>query len=403
MVSTRSSSSTASPNTRSSTSKRTISRPSTYSSPTRSSTSKRTAHSSPSRSSNSSPSSASSRRTRTSNPALEAKHAQLYPATARLGIKGNKTVKRSTVRDMVHTGLESRSPLPPDDLRLPSNYGGHNLSGFLLATGYESRDRTKAGGYYQVCRGCPTCSRARRRRVFHRTPPLSADILAQPELQLLFDARDELYPTPRVSNQQSAAEATTSPSPSPYPSPSPSPTLVFSSSPPPELQRSPSLPPPLHQAQTLHFDYGGYGGAHYSPTGEILVPRSDASDLDLDDLQYPSVQPAPQQPVFVVAVPILLVAWYSTGVDPIITLVHPQANANSTHIGELMLADYRDALAGLGLAWSTKIERFLDVTDHWIPMEWEYRMPIYGRNKVIYIRAEGVDVTPPDHFLDLLL
>ncbi|KAJ6470131.1 hypothetical protein C8R47DRAFT_1222764 [Mycena vitilis] len=395
MVSTRSSS-TASPNTRS---RKTISRPFTYSSPIRSSTSKKASHSSVSRSSNSSPSSASSRRTRTSKPSLEAKHAQLYPATARLGIRGAKTFKRSTVRDMVHKGLKDRSPLPPNDLRLPSNYGGHNLSGFLLATGYQSRDRTKAGGYYQVCRGCAACSRARRRRVFQRTPPLSADILAQPELQLLFDARDELYPTPRVSNQQSAAEAT----PSPRLSPSPSPTLVLSSSPSPELQRSPSLPPPLHQGQTLHFDYGGYGGAHYSSTGEILAPRSEASDLDLDDLRYPSVQPEPQQPVFDVAVPILLIAWYSTGADPIIILVHPRANANSVHVGELMLTDYRDALAGLGLASTTKIERFLDVSDHWIPMEWEYRMPIYGRNRVIYIRAEGVHVTPPDHFLDLLL
>ncbi|KAJ6552370.1 hypothetical protein B0H10DRAFT_2202074 [Mycena sp. CBHHK59/15] len=352
-------------------------------------------------------SSASARRRR-----LEAKHTQLYPTTARLGIRGTKAVKRRIVQRRILEKLELFSPYPPEDLALPYNHQGHRLTAMRLRSGYTQNDRWFAGSYHQVCTGCPRC--VTKKRVFVRVDPLPHHILEQPELKALFDARTELYPT---TGGTTTASIPTAPSPSPSPSPAPAPSPPASPSPvPAPLPADPAakeaelpIPPHTPMRQTLHFHYGGYGGvdAHYSPAGEILVPDSDSND-PIGDLQYPPTEPI--EIALDVCTPVLLIAWYlnadTSCTNTICTMVYPRAKEDENPftaciIANLVLQDFLDSLEARGLPHGSQIQRFLDATSHWVPACWDDEIPIFGRNRVIYIRTVGLDVTPPDHFVEL--
>ncbi|KAJ7658402.1 hypothetical protein DFH06DRAFT_1327687 [Mycena polygramma] len=187
----------------------------------------------------------------------------------------------------------------------------------------------------------------------------------------------------------------TAPSPSPSPPPA-SPASISAEQPePPHI--------PLHQ--TLHFHYGGYGGvdAHYSPAGEILTSHQSESDDPIGDLQYlPEI-------ALDLCTPVLLVVFYENAEDGCVhtfyTMVYPRDTPEedlfSCTVGTLVLDDFLNGLEAKGVPTNAPIERFLDATNTWVRADWKDNIPIYGRNRVFYIRTLGLHITPPDHFLEL--
>ncbi|KAJ7923274.1 hypothetical protein B0H13DRAFT_2316658 [Mycena leptocephala] len=353
---------------------------------------------------------------------LEAKHSVLYPITTNtLGIKGVKAEKRRLVQRGLARRLEVLSPRPPPSLLLPYDYQGHCLTGFVLRTGAKNHDLESAGAWVQPCTGCATC-KGRKKRVFVHVPALPPHLLADAQLELWAMARYELYPiqrTPSASTSTSAAlTADLSPSPSPEPSPTPSPlTLPDESTSIIAAHQSPSppaadadLPSPLPSPltadiplqQSLNYYYGGYGAveAHYSPAGEILVPTHDGNFHDRG-------RRSPSRGIVLdVCTPVMVCIWYSTPegtVEFFWKLLHPRADeSKSFRIGELVLADYREMLWEMGLPSGVRLERYLDSVDSWLSILWTHGIPIFGKNKVVFLRTVGLDVTPPDHFINLL-
>ncbi|KAJ7448858.1 hypothetical protein B0H11DRAFT_2247497 [Mycena galericulata] len=346
---------------------------------------------------------------------LEAKHAILYPVTFSLRITGSKAVKRRTVQSRLHAMIEVYSPRPE---ALPHNYQGHRLTGLFLNTGYTSKNDELAGMWSHKarkshvinisftnkaiqCEGCDVavCSKEKP-RFFNVVGPLPPHIRSLAPLEKLFRARAELWPKRRTRTAKKPTFPPPSPSPSPSPTPSPEPREA---SPLFEVEdamagrsASPQTPPPH---RTLHFDYGGYGTYHYSPVGDILVPTSvsdsrprvlvEDSDSDEEgELQYP---PGPGNVILDICMPVVLFA------------CHVSPPPGSINIGDVILEDFRLGLEAVGLPVGTEIQRFLDAANHWTSTTWDAPIPIFGRNKVIYIRTLGVHVTPPDHFYELLL
>ncbi|KAJ6563163.1 hypothetical protein B0H10DRAFT_2239629 [Mycena sp. CBHHK59/15] len=187
---------------------------------------------------------------------------------------------------------------------------------------------------------------------------------------------------------------TPAPTPTPAPMPAPAPVAAEEAA----IERSTSPQTPI---RALHFDYRGYsGGIHYSPEGYIVpsthsqpnVLFSDSDDEE-GELQYLDV-----------CTPVLLFAWYNSDEPPIQTMVYPRLDQPGTLcIGEVILQDFREGLHALGLPVGSQIQRFLDVMDYWSSIDvWTNPIPVFGRNKVIYIKTVGIDITPPDHFFELL-
>ncbi|KAJ6605151.1 hypothetical protein B0H10DRAFT_2195525 [Mycena sp. CBHHK59/15] len=200
-------------------------------------------------------SSASARRRR-----LEAKHTQLYPTTARLGIRGTKAVKRRIVQRRILEKLELFSPYPPEDLALPYNHQGHRLTAMRLRSGYTQNDRWFAGSYHQV--------------YSYGSIPLA---LASPA------------PAP-------------SPPASPSPVPAPCPLILR-----PRKRSSHSSPHPDAPKHSTSITEVMVVLMRISPAGEILVPDSDSND-PIGDLQYPPTEPI--EIALDVCTPVLLIAWY---------------------------------------------------------------------------------------------
>ncbi|KAJ6541107.1 hypothetical protein B0H10DRAFT_2203562 [Mycena sp. CBHHK59/15] len=168
-------------------------------------------------------SSASARRRR-----LEAKHTQLYPTTARLGIRGTKAVKRRIVQRRILEKLELFS---------------HRLTAMRLRSGYTQNDRWFAGSYHQV--------------YSYGSIPLALAL--------------------------ACARALPSGLPSPVPAPLPADPAAKEA----ELP----IPPHTPMRQTLHFHYGGYGGvdAHYSLRGKFwFLTPTPTTPLETSSTRPPS-------------------------------------------------------------------------------------------------------------------
>lgn len=87
-------------------------------------------------------------------------------------------------------------------------------------------------------------------------------------------------------------------------------------------------------------------------------------------------------------------------------MVQPRLNegpGEHIRLGDVVLQDFKAGLEVAGFPPGVLIERFVDTTDNWVRFYWNWPISIYGRNKVIYIKAAGLDVTPPpDHFIELI-
>ncbi|KAJ7731874.1 hypothetical protein B0H16DRAFT_1733061 [Mycena metata] len=348
--------------------------------------------------------------------ALEQKHATLYPLTIKLGITGPKHIKRREVQRLIRILLELHSPRPPPSAALPYGHQGHCVEGMQLNTGAKSGNDSVAGSWIQPCGGdCKHgCSKANH-AIFVITPPLPAATLADEQFQKLFRARKELYPA-RRSPRKTVKRPFFPPLPPVFePSPSPPPP---SSSPPP-LSSSPMeddlslfgdvimrqsqspVPGPSHLNETLRFDNGGYGGAHYSPTGSILRGWEPAE---------PSVfaaSPSPENVVFDASTPVAIIVWLDSGA-PLRGKGFPRVDPDAQHIrlGKLHLMDCKSALQRLGVPAGAHLERFVDTSSpllrSWVPITWEETISIYGRDKVVYLKTQDRYVALPDHSFELL-
>ncbi|KAJ7742537.1 hypothetical protein B0H16DRAFT_1728075 [Mycena metata] len=219
----------------------------------------------------------------------------------------------------------------------------------------------------------------------------------------IFRARKELYPA-RRSPRKTVKRPFFPPLPPVFePSPSPPPP---SSSPPP-LSSSPMeddsslfgdvimrqsqspVPGPSHLNETLRFDNGRYGGAHYSPTGSILRGWEPAEPSDLMPvLQSQSLSGLIGAPLRGKGFP---------RVDP---------DAQHIRLGKLHLMDCKSALRRLGVPAGAHLERFVDTSSpllrSWVPITWEETISIYGRDKVVYLKTQDRYVALPDHSFELL-
>jgi len=85
--------------------------------------------------------------------------------------------------------------------------------------------------------------------------------------------------------------------------------------------------------------------------------------------------------------------------------VHPRVNdaePAAFRLGQVVLEDYRAAFVAAGFSVQSHIQRYLEPNGVWITVPWSTdAVGVFGLNKVIYLRNPGVNVTPPDHVLEL--
>ncbi|KAJ6618957.1 hypothetical protein B0H10DRAFT_1947168 [Mycena sp. CBHHK59/15] len=250
--------------------------------------------------------------------------------------------KRALLRRL-RSVLENYSPRPQADL--PWDHQGHDLGIPIMNTGGKSRNDLVAGSWVQVCGG--------------------------------------------LVAEEAAIERSTS---------------------------------PQTPIRALHFDYRGYsGGIHYSPEGYIgpsthSQPNVLVSDSDDEEgeLQYPRTLLWMSAPQFCYLPGTMYV--HSSYPYLLTHQNYPERRATYPNDGLSTLGSawdppyWRGHPAGLqggplcaGTPVGSQIQRFLDVTDYWSSIDvWTNPIPVFGRNKVIYIKTVGIDITPPDHFFELL-
>ncbi|KAJ7901473.1 hypothetical protein B0H13DRAFT_1882985 [Mycena leptocephala] len=310
------------------------------------------------------------------------------------------------------------SPYPSANLILPQNYRGHDVSYPQINT------IQQPGGYRQVCMGCPKCPA--KKKIFFIVPGLPLDVLQSGILGRLARARAELMPIPRL--QISTASISVSPASSPSPSaptavspshtasplPASSPLAPSSRATTPEAE-TPARATPVHDP--LRFDFGGYGGLHYSPEGNILFSAATtAADIDMSsddglELQYPSeAQPQPPSAqdnrILDLTNPVHIFSWDIDGFPPIQIVAYPRIpqddEAHRFRVGEVVLEEYRAVLEAAGFAVQSHIQRYLAPSNIWVTVPWStYTVSVYGPNTIVYLRNPGMDVTVPDHVLEL--
>ncbi|KAJ7138605.1 hypothetical protein C8R46DRAFT_1234407 [Mycena filopes] len=379
----------------------------------------------------SSPSSSSSRQSGRSSAVLEASHAKLYPLATKLGLVGDKKAKRRDLERRITQIVELFSPKPPPTVLLASDHQGHRLSGMRLSTGQTSGNDAHAGSWVQSCeKDCRHgCSRWNYRS-FVVAGPLPPSILNLPELQDLFRVRAELRPVPRpvvtvkkpsyprpASEAPSVSSAASDAAPadldafpalSPLHDPAPGPSQFTD-------ERSPS---PQTPHRSLRFDFGGYGGAHYSPEGYILHPPAfhvrgpDASGSNVDNgpaaIAAQSIAAAPSI-VFDACTPVVIFLWHTNAHEPIRSHGYPRVPVGAAHsvlhIGELHLIDCKVVLEKAGLPAGAHLERYLAAGPQprtWIDAEWDSIIPVYGRDQIIYLKTDDRYTPIPEHFIELL-
>ncbi|KAJ7113876.1 hypothetical protein C8R44DRAFT_881445 [Mycena epipterygia] len=327
---------------------------------------------------------------------LAARHSRLYPITTSLGIDGVKKIKRRTVQEHIHARAEELAPRPSEDVWLPVDYQGHDLQGPILNTGFTTRNDevivqwlpamlhqsagSEAGIYDMSSPFLLTSAPTRNYNDYYKLALNFGPFNVALRLLLLLYRHllphRLLPPFPFRSLQLFTATH-----------------LLL-------------LLLPLQFRRTLHFDYGGYGGAHYSSDGYIIrrSPSSSTSSVNNEsdddgifgELQYPA------DVTLDMCTPVLLFAWYDTDKPPIQMTIQPRLQGLSgvCH-GEIVLQDFQRGLEAVGLPVDIAIERFMDATDHWVITDWARAIPIYAHNRVIYIKALGLEVTPPNHFIKL--
>ncbi|KAJ7132624.1 hypothetical protein C8R46DRAFT_1326685 [Mycena filopes] len=360
------------------------------------------------------------------------KHAALYPITAALEITGTKAEKLTTVQSELSNVVFTLLDPVSDDLELPTNYAGHQLTSLLLRTGSKSNDPEHCGCLYQVCTGCPQCPPDKKPKMYFRRGRISNEALSNPRLRALFAARGELLglPPPIFPHAPPAAVPAVAPD-VPVPDVAAAPFPVLS-----PLQADEELPlaPEEHQGSAVVVlsplqigearpfalvqhqqgpapvqDFPGYDhfllNYDYANVNDdnVLVPDSDDEEPEDPDflLQYPP------DIVYDLNRPVLVIIWYmseTNTVEIMWKLLAPRLreDPHMSDVSALVMEDYRETLSQRGLPRGVALERFLDAVTSWVSTDWAAGIQILSRNKIIYFKTPGLNVDVPDHFIELL-
>ncbi|KAJ7878128.1 hypothetical protein B0H14DRAFT_3779701 [Mycena olivaceomarginata] len=136
-----------------------------------------------------------------------------------------------------------------------------------------------------------------------------------------------------------------------------------------------------------------------SPSAEVGNRSSSLTLFDDDDdmeLQYP--------PTLELNFPVAVFIWINESKQPIYQLFAPRGRdvGESECIrGKLVLGDYQTALEAAGLPIGCILQRYIDPTGDWIEFDWDKLIELYLSNRALYLRLYGLDITPPDHILEL--
>ncbi|KAJ6611320.1 hypothetical protein B0H10DRAFT_2224194 [Mycena sp. CBHHK59/15] len=152
-----------------------------------------------------------------------------------------------------------------------------------------------------------------------------------------------------------------------------------------ELHTAPATP--IHDP--LCFDFGGYGGVHYSPDGHIITHSAATGQM---------LKKAEQDThTLDLTVPVFIFAWDDERYKPIRILTRPHVNdAESAEfrLGQVVLQDYQAAFVAAGFSVQSHIQCYPEPSGIWITVPWSTdAVGMFGLNKVIYLRNPGVNVT----------
>ncbi|KAJ7848522.1 hypothetical protein B0H13DRAFT_1906698 [Mycena leptocephala] len=153
--------------------------------------------------------------------------------------------------------------------------------------------------------------------------------------------------------------------------------------------------------QFLAFAASPTRADHGSGSDDSSSGSGDDGD-SIGELSYPQV-------TLDATPPVVVVAWKDVFSDPIFLTVFPRAHdfpEDYFSRAEVVLEDCRPGLEDAGFPVTDVVERFLesigDAVGEWVFHSWSTPIPIYNRNKFIYIKPHRAPVPFPDHIFELL-
>ncbi|KAJ6614084.1 hypothetical protein B0H10DRAFT_1951004 [Mycena sp. CBHHK59/15] len=347
---------------------------------------------------------------------MEAKHRILYPTAVQLGFLGPKAEKLRKIQAAITTVLLPHSPRPPANQLFNTGYLGHSLTPVAKMNTGKKNDKDH-GAWFQPCKGfpcsVPQCDHTNRHILVVKAGVLPGVLETEP-LRGLLRLRAELL------GRAVPAALPLAPFPSPAPQ-APLPLLPALPLPAalPTLPAIPQAPLSPLGALPLHpIPRSANIRPHYSPDGHILAfvaspTRADhgsgsdnSSENSGDDgdsvgeLGYPQV-------TLDATLPVVVVAWKDIYSDPIYLTVFTHAHDfPEDHFSrtEVVLEDCRSGLEDAGFPVTNVVDRFLesigDTVGDWVLHSWLTPIPIYSRNKFIYIKP--LRASSPQHASEYL-
>ncbi|KAJ7805660.1 hypothetical protein B0H14DRAFT_3770838 [Mycena olivaceomarginata] len=298
----------------------------------------------------------------------------------RLGISGTKAEKRRTVNHSIRLELELYSPNPPRDSHLPVNHQGHNLS----FTNYERGCYLGAGCWQPLPIGThpfwlflgaeDAGHRAAFAAVMGAVAKFSSSLSPFPVTSSVYQTSPNSLRLAGncILSRDKRARRTTLPSSCSSPSP-------------------PSPSDSDDEDRVAVSDGGDLDGGE--DTNDIAVPETPELALQ---------QPLPALRFYNGGYGVFI--WINKSKQPIYQLLAPRERdvGDSECIrGKLVLRDYQTALEAAGLPDGCILQRYIDPTGDWIEFDWDNPIELYLSNRILYLRLYGLDITPPDHILEL--
>ncbi|KAJ6503645.1 hypothetical protein C8R45DRAFT_1091424 [Mycena sanguinolenta] len=144
---------------------------------------------------------------------------------------------------------------------------------------------------------------------------------------------------------------------------------------------------------------------HYTPDGYIVTDTASNTDTsDDEELLYPPSEAEEDTRPLDVSVPVYIFGWDDERYVPVRIIAHPRVNdidSFAFRLGQVVLQDYRKAFIAAGFSVQPRIQRYIE-RGVWIDVDWSSdTVSVFGTSRVIYYRNPGVDVSPPDHVLEL--
>ncbi|KAJ6619075.1 hypothetical protein B0H10DRAFT_1947088 [Mycena sp. CBHHK59/15] len=302
---------------------------------------------------------------------MEAKHRILYPTAVQLGFLGPKAEKLGKIQAAITTVLLPHSPRPPANQLFNTGYLGHSLTPVAKMNTGKKNDKDHGAWFQPVVKA-----------------GVLPGVLETEPLRGLLRLRAELL------GRAVPAALPLAPFPSPAPQ-APLPLLPALPLPAalPTLPAIPQAPLSPLGALPLHpIPRSANIRPHYSPDGHILAFVASPTRADHGSGSDNSSENSGDDGDSVVVV----VAWKDIYSDPIYLTVFTHAHDfPEDHFSrtEVVLEDCRSGLEDAGFPVTNVVDRFLesigDTVGDWVLHSWLTPIPIYSRNKFIYIKPHG--------------